>query len=78
MLYEKSLAIGHRLEDLVRLLRSKKHSAPALAKQLGVSVPTLSRDIIALRQRGYCIRSVRLARRWAYEMVSEPGEVPQT
>ncbi|QEL18694.1 HTH domain-containing protein [Limnoglobus roseus] len=76
MLYDKSLAIGYRLEELIRLIRSGEHSTPALAKTLAVSVPTLSRDITALRQRGYCIRSVKLGSRWVYQLVSEPAEIP--
>jgi biotin operon repressor len=78
MLYEKSLGIERRLNELVRLIRSGRHSTPALAEKLGVSVPTISRDITALRQRGYGIRSVRLPRHWAYELAaSEPTAVPQ-
>jgi biotin operon repressor len=77
MQYERSLAIGRRLGELVRLIRTGRHSTPALAEALGVSVPTISRDIIALRQRGYDIRSVRLTDHWAYELVAEPASVSQ-
>ena len=77
MLYEKSFAIERRLGELVRLIRSGRHSTPALAEKLGVSVPTISRDITALRQRGYDIRSIRLPHHWAYECVSEPAAVSQ-
>ena len=73
MLYEKSLGIERRLTGLIGLLRAGSDSAPALARKLGVSVPTISRDITALRERGYVIRSVRLRRHWAYELVSEPA-----
>src|SRR5260221_7991969 len=62
MLYEKALGIERRLGELIRLIRSGRHSTPELADQLGVSVPTISRDITALRQRGYRIRSIRLPR----------------
>ena len=78
MLYQKLFAIEQRLADLVRLIRSGRHSTPALAEKLGVSVPTISRDITALRQRGYHIRAVRLAHHWAYKLVSEPAAVSQT
>lgn len=77
MLYEKSFAIERRLGELVRLIRSGQHSTPALAAKLNVSVPTISRDITALRQRGYGIRSIRLSDHWAYELVSEPAAVSQ-
>lgn len=74
MLYEKAFAIERRLTELVRLLRGGKLSTPALAQKLGVSVPTVSRDITALRQRGYEIRSLRVSRSWGYELVTEPAE----
>ena len=77
MLYEKSLAIERRLKSLLRLIRAGRHSTPSLATALNVSVPTVSRDIMALRQRGYQIRSVRLSRQWAYELVSETAPVSQ-
>jgi biotin operon repressor len=79
MFYEKSLAIERRLGELVRLISTGHHSTPVLAERLGVSVPTISRDIKALRQRGYQIRSVRLAHHWAYELelVSEAAAVSQ-
>lgn len=77
MLYAKSFAIEGRLKALVRFIRSGRHSTPVLAEKLGVSVPTISRDLTALRQRGYLIRSVRLSHQWAYELVSEPAAVSQ-
>lgn len=77
MLYEKSLAIERRLADLIRLIRAGRHSTQTLAKQLGVSVPTISRSITALRQRGYRIRPIRLPTQWAYELVAEPAAVSQ-
>jgi len=78
MVYEKSLAIERRLGALVRLIRSERHSTPSLAEKLGVSVPTISRDITALRQRGYTIRSVRQTGHWGYQLVSEPATVCQS
>ena len=77
MLYEKSFVIERRLGALIRLIRSEHQSAPVLAEKLGVSVPTVSRDITALRQRGYELRSIRLPRHWGYELVSEPATVSQ-
>jgi biotin operon repressor len=75
MLYEKAFAIERRLAELLRLIFSGKHSARTLAEKLGVSIPTVSRDITALRQRGYQIRSVRLPHHWAYELISTPETV---
>ncbi len=76
MRYEKALGIERRLYELVRLLRDGLDSTPALAEKLGVSVPTVARDITALRERGYAIRPVRRSRHWAYELVSEPAAAP--
>jgi uncharacterized membrane protein len=75
MLYEKAFAIERRLGDLVRMIRSGHHSAPKLARELGVSEPTVWRSIAALKQRGYSIRSVKYAKTWAYELLSEPAAV---
>jgi biotin operon repressor len=72
MLYEQSLTIERRLEELLHLIRAGRHSTPALAKKLSVSEPTVWRGIAALRQRGYAIRSVKQSTHWAYELVSEP------
>jgi biotin operon repressor len=77
MLYEKSLAIERRLKSLVRLVRSGRHSTPSMAAALNVSIPTVSRDIMALRQRGFQIRSVRLSQHWAYELLPETKPVSQ-
>jgi biotin operon repressor len=77
VLYEQSLAIERRLADLIRLIRAGGHSTPVLAKKLGVSIPTISRGITALRQRGYRIRPIRLPKQWAYELMSEPAAVSQ-
>jgi biotin operon repressor len=72
MLYEQSLIIERRLDELLNLIRAGRHSTPALAKKLSVSEPTIWRGIAALRQRGYSIRSVKQSKQWAYELVSEP------
>lgn len=77
MMYQQAQTIEQRLTELVRLIRRGRHSTPELASALGVSVPTASRCIAALRQRGYGIRSVRLARQWAYELVADPTPTTQ-
>jgi len=76
MRYEKALGIERRLIELIRLLRGGSDSTPALAGKLDVSIPTIARDITALRERGYAIRAVRHTRHWAYELVSEPAVAP--
>jgi biotin operon repressor len=53
--------------------RNEGESTPSLAEKLGISAPTASRCLTALRKRGYTIRSVREHNGWWYELVSEPA-----
>lgn len=73
MFYRRSQVIENRLRDLLKLIRSGGHSTPSLARQLGISQPTVSRCLTALRERGYAIRSVKDDHGWSYELVSEPA-----
>jgi predicted DNA-binding transcriptional regulator YafY len=66
MLYRRSLDIERRLEKVLRLVRSGGYSTPMIAQELGVSIPTVSRDLTALRERGHEIRSERKGERWRY------------
>ena len=66
MLYERSLEIERRLETVLRLVTSGSYSTPMLADELGVSIPTVSRQVQALRQRGHAIRSERTNDGWRY------------
>lgn len=68
MLYQRSQKIERRLDLLLELIRANKHSTPVLAEQLGVSIPTISRCIKALRVRGYPIKSRRTADGWSYRI----------
>lgn len=65
-MYQRSREIEQRLQDVVRLIRSGKFSTPLLAMRLGVSIPTVSRYVTALRERGHDIRSERKDGRWRY------------
>ena len=65
-MYQRSREIEQRLHDVVRLIRSGKFSTPLLAEHLGVSIPTVSRYVTALRERGHDIRSERKDGRWRY------------
>ena len=69
MLYQRSQDIGRRLDDVLRLIRMGGYSTPRIAQELGVSVPTVSRDITALRERGHDIRSSRTSDAWHYELI---------
>lgn len=66
MRYQRSLAIETRLQTVLRLIRSGRFSTPMLAKQVGVSIPTVSRDVNALRERGYEIHPERKSGSWHY------------
>ena len=72
-MYTKSQEIELRLRYLVTLIREGRYSAGQLAAELGVSVPTVSRCVGALRERGYRIRAVRSAGGWAYTLVAVAG-----
>ena len=71
MLYRRSQAIEKRLDDLVELVRCGRYSTPTLASALGISQPTVSRCLTALRGRGYSIRAVKDERGWRYELAAE-------
>jgi len=66
MLYERSRQIERRLETALELIRSGEYSTPMLAEKLGVSIPTVSRHVMALRERGHKIRSERTDGGWRF------------
>jgi len=68
MLYQRSLEIERRLETALELIRSGEYSTPMLAEKLGVSIPTISRHVTALRERGYKIRSERKDGGWRFTL----------
>lgn len=71
MQYQKSLEIEQRLEKVLKLIRRGRYSTPALAEEVGVSVPTISRCIQALRERGYEICSESGEGGWRYVLVRQ-------
>jgi biotin operon repressor len=76
VIYESSLAIGQRLADVLTLIRTGRHSTRTLAVAVGVSEPTISRCLAALRRRGYQIESRRREQGWCYVLIQEPADVP--
>lgn len=66
MFYQRSYEIERRLEAVLRLIREGKFSTPKIAKEIGVSIPTISRDVTALRERGHDIRAEWSERGWRY------------
>lgn len=76
MLYQRSLDIERRLETVLRLIRSGGYSTPLIAEQLGISIPTVSRDVTALRERGHDIRSERKDEGWRYVLIRDSTKIP--
>lgn len=66
MRYQKSFEIELRLAEALRLIQTGCYSTPLLAEALGVSIPTVSRYVTALRQRGHDIRAERHNDGWRY------------
>lgn len=70
MLYERSFLIEKRLQAVLELVRAGCYSTPGIAERVGVSVPTVSRDVTALRERGYDIRAERNGDSWRYVLAN--------
>lgn len=66
MPFERSLEIEQRLDRILRLIRTGRYSTPTLAAEVGVSIPTVSRCITALRERGHDIRAEKHGEGWHY------------
>jgi len=71
MMYVRSLEIEQRLDTLLALVREGRHSTPALAQVLGVSIATVSRCIQALRVRGHAIKATKRGDGWAFVLDDE-------
>lgn len=74
MRYQRSLEIEKRLDEVLQLIETGDYSTPGLAEQVGVSIPTISRTVEALRERGHDIRSERGPNGWRYVIVAPPDE----
>lgn len=66
MQYRKSLEIEARLDAVLKLIRRGRFSTRSLADEVGVSIPTISRCVQALRDRGHDIRSESGEGGWRY------------
>jgi len=73
-LYQRSQEIEQRLDHVLRLIRTGRYSTPRLAETIGVSIPTISRCVAALRERGHDIRPRRQGNGWRYVMHRPAGE----
>lgn len=77
MPYERMRSIEARLERVLGLVGRGGLSARDIADELGVSIPTVARDIAALREQGYGIKAGRCGRTWEYSMESIPPSHPE-
>lgn len=75
MRYERFRAIGDRHGKLIELIRTGEYSTPFLAEKLDCSEQTVYRDIEFLKEQGYSICAVRLAKGWAYKLLGEPATI---
>lgn len=73
MPFERSLEIERRLDEVLGLIRTGRFSTPMLAEKVGVSIPTISRIVAALRSRGNDIRAHRQEGSWRYVLVEPPS-----
>ena len=71
MRYRKSFEIEQRLAKALSLLETGQYSTPLLAEALDVSVPTVSRYVTALRERGRVIGPERHSEGWRYVVGSK-------
>lgn len=75
MIYQRSQEIERRLETVLRLIRTGRYSTPTLAEEVGVSIPTVSRCVNALRERGHDIKAERHADGWRYVLSRKASTV---
>ena len=66
MRYQQTIEIHERIETVLRLIETGDYSTPALADEVGVSIPTISRIVAALRERGHDIHAERTNKGWRY------------
>ena len=71
MRYQLALEIHERIGEVLRLIKTGEYSTPALAEAIGVSIPTISRIVAALRDMGHDIQSERTKQGWRYALRSQ-------
>ena len=78
MRYQQTLEIHQRLETVLQLIGTGKYSTPALAETVGVSIPTISRIVAALRARGHIIQAERHDNGWRYVLARSSNTAKRT
>jgi predicted DNA-binding transcriptional regulator YafY len=71
MAFERSLEIARRLDDVLHLIHTGRYSTPKLAEEVGVSIPTISRIVAALRLSGHDIRAENQGDGWRYVLAGK-------
>lgn len=71
MRYQLALEIHERIEEVLRLIKTGEYSTPALAEAIGVSIPTISRIVAALRIQGHYIHAERAGKGWRYVLARQ-------
>ena len=74
MRYQHSLEIHERIEEVLRLIKTGRYSTPALAEEVSVSIPTISRIVAALREQGHDIQAERTDSGWRYVLASKQAQ----
>lgn len=69
MLYERSRRIEERLDNVLHMIETGEYSTPSMAAALGVSIPTISRCVTALRERGNDIHAEKRGNCWHYVLI---------
>lgn len=69
MRYQHSIDLHERIGEVLQLIQRGQYSTPALAEEVGVSIPTISRIVAALREQGYDIQAERHRSGWRYVLV---------
>lgn len=54
--------------------KTGRYSTPALAEKVGVSIPTISRIVAALRDLGHEIHAERAGSGWRYVLASKQAQ----
>jgi predicted DNA-binding transcriptional regulator YafY len=79
MLYKRSQEIERRLDQVLHLIQTGRYSTPTLAEAVGVSIPTISRCVTALRERGHDIRAENGGNGWRFVLHKPtPQRSPRT
>lgn len=66
MRYQQAIEIHERMENVLRLIKTGEYSTASLAEEVGVSIPTISRIVAALREQGHDIQAERTDKGWRY------------